>query len=351
MKTCFTKTVLSGLILTAVNVHASESQADHSPTQPPKSDAEVSFDFYGELGVGGHVALEGENKGRYADGTYIEGGLAVQYGNWFGLAYMEGWTVQADDDGNAWATGHGWGGFEGGFNRFYAGYRTDGNTEFMIGRMDSSLDDVQWWGDATVEYGYVISNTRDVFLGAKIQNLEGKFRYSISAAPESDFSEDDSWVNFGKYDRFADQWLDKNAMVNGYIQYDIAEHLTLMGGAEVRNNDGGELFLIGAEYKNVAARVWHDTDKGNQVSDGSESGFMTSAWYEAAPGVYLSAAYNYANFESDTAEDEITSYINAGVWWEYANGTWATAFDSRFAVGDDNVTGDAQVFAMQYFYW
>lgn len=89
MKTCFTKTVLSGLILTAVNVHASESQADHSPTQPPKSDAEVSFDFYGELGVGGHVALEGENKGRYADGTYIEGGLAVQYGNWFGLAYME----------------------------------------------------------------------------------------------------------------------------------------------------------------------------------------------------------------------------------------------------------------------
>ncbi|MEF1307398.1 hypothetical protein QTO17_36680, partial [Vibrio owensii] len=73
--------------------------------------------------------------------------------------------------------------------------------------------------------------------------------------------------------------------------------------------------------------------------------------YEAAPGVYLSAAYNYANFESDTAEDEITSYINAGVWWEYANGTWATAFDSRFAVGDDNVTGDAQVFAMQYFYW
>lgn len=77
MKTYFTKTVLSGLILTAVNVHASESQADHSPTQPPKSDAEVSFDFYGELGVGGHVALEGENKGRYADGTYIEGGLAV----------------------------------------------------------------------------------------------------------------------------------------------------------------------------------------------------------------------------------------------------------------------------------
>ncbi|MBN8086369.1 hypothetical protein J0J19_23205, partial [Vibrio vulnificus] len=85
-----------------------------------------------------------------------------------------------------------------------------GNTEFMIGRIDSSLDDVQWWGDATVEYGYAISNTRDLFLGAKIQNLEGNFRYSISAAPESDFSEDDSWVNFGKYDRFADQWNDKN---------------------------------------------------------------------------------------------------------------------------------------------
>ncbi|MGF1719942.1 hypothetical protein L4D20_07850 [Vibrio kyushuensis] len=352
MKSSFTKiTFIASCIFAALSVNAAETEANHSTTQAPQSESNTSYNFYGELGLGGHTALEGDKKGRYSDGTYIEAGLAIEHGNWFGLAYMEGWTVQADDEGNAWATGHGWGGFEGGFNRFYAGYRTDGKTEFIIGRNDSSLDDIQWWGDATVEYGYAISNTRDVNIGLKIQNLEGKFRYSISAAPKSDFSEDDAWVNFGKYDNFADQWKDKNAMVNGYVQYDVIDDLTLLAGGEARNNDGGELVILGAEYKNVAARVWHDTDKGNQESFGSESGFQTSAWYEAAQGVYLSAAYNYAKFDNDLGENEINSYINAGVWYEYGNGTYATAFDTKFAVGDDTETGDAQLFVMQYFYW
>ncbi|MDD1822330.1 hypothetical protein LRP52_09005 [Photobacterium sp. ZSDE20] len=365
MKRSFTKTTLiTSCILAALtaNAHADETAANHSDTQPPKTESETLFNFYGELGLGGHVALEGDDKGRYADGTYIEAGLAIEHGNWFGLAYMEGWTVQADDEGNAWATGHGWGGFEGGFNRFYAGYRTDAKTEFIVGRMDSSLDDVQWWGDPTVEYGYAISNTRDVHVGVKIQNLEGKLRYSVSFAPESNFSEDDALLHFGKYDNFADQWKDKNAMVNGYLQYDLTDDLTIMGGGEVRNNDGGELYLLGAEYKNVAARIWHDTNKGNRNDEqsielgadhanGSETGFQTSAWYEAAQGLYLSAAYNYANNEIDGVEDKITSYINAGVWYEYGNGAFATAFDSRFGVGSDTEIGDAQVFAMQYFYW
>ena len=146
MKRSFTKTTLiTSCILAALtaNAHANETAANHSDTQPPKTESETLFDFYGELGLGGHVALEGDDKARYADGTYIEAGLAIEHGNWFGLAYMESWTVQADDEGNAWATGHGWGGFEAGFNRFYAGYRTDAKTEFIVGRMDSSLDDVQ----------------------------------------------------------------------------------------------------------------------------------------------------------------------------------------------------------------
>ncbi|MGF1682265.1 protein YgjJ [Photobacterium minamisatsumaniensis] len=362
MKRRFTKiTLITSYILTALSANATETEASHSDTRPPENPSKTLFNFYGELGLGGHVALEGNDKGRYADGTYIEAGLAIEHGNWFGLAYLEGWTVQADDEGTAWATGHGWGGFEGGFNRFYVGYRTDNKTEFIVGRMDSSLDDVQWWGDATVEYGYVISNTRDVNVGVKIQNLEGKLRYSVSFAPKSDFSEDDALVHFGKYDRFADQWIDKNAMVNGYVQYDATDALTLMGGAEARSNDGGELFLVGAEYKNIAARVWHDTNKGNRNDEqsiehgdgpnGTETGFQTSTWYEAAQGVYLSAAYNYANNEIDGLDDKVTSYINAGVWYEYGNGTYATAFDSRFGVGADTETGDAQVFAMQYFYW
>ena len=53
-------------------------------------------------------------------------------------------------------------------------------------------------------------------------------RYSVSFVPKSDFSEDDDLVHFGKYDSFADQWKDKSAMVNGYLQYDLTYDLTLM---------------------------------------------------------------------------------------------------------------------------
>lgn len=89
-------------------------------------------------------------------------------------------------------------------------------------------------------------------------------RYSVSFAPMSDFSEDDTLVYFGKYDSFADQWKDKSTMINGYLQYDLTYDLTLMGDGEVRNNDGGELLLLGSEYKNFAILVWLDTDKSNQ---------------------------------------------------------------------------------------
>lgn len=43
--------------------------------------------------------LEGEDKHKYSDGTYIEGGLEIKHGSWFGLIYGEGWTVQADRQG------------------------------------------------------------------------------------------------------------------------------------------------------------------------------------------------------------------------------------------------------------
>lgn len=350
MKTKFTKiAIATGCIFTALYANAEDiSSPAHSPNQPAEISS-PSFNFYGELGVGGHTALEGDDKGRYSDGTYIESGIEVEMGNWFGLLYAEGWTVQVDGEGNPWATGHGWGGFEGGFNRAYVGYRTDGKTEFIVGRNDSSLDDVQWWGDATVEYGYTVPNTRDLNLAVKIQNLEGKLRYSISAAPEGKFDEDDAWLNFGKYDRYADKYT-YAAMANGYVQYDLLENLTLLGGAEVTDG-AGEMFLIGAEYKNVAARAWHHTNKGNDISEGTETGFMTSTWYEAAQGVYLSAGYNYANNELDNADDEVTSYINAGVWWEYGGGKFATAMDSKFYLGNDTSDSDNQVFVMQYFYW
>jgi hypothetical protein len=69
---------------------------------------------------------------------------------------------------------------------------------------------------------------------------------------------------------------------------------------------------------------------------------MTSAWYEAYEGVYLSGAYNYGNNKLDTANNEVTSFINAGVWWEYTGG--------KFFLSNDTSDSDNQLFVMQYYY-
>lgn len=102
---------------------------------------------------------------------------------------------------------HSWGGFEGGINRFYGGYRTNDGTEIMLSlRQDSSLDDLQWWGDFTPDLGYVIPNTRDIMTALKVQNLSGNFRYSITATPAGHHDESKAWLHFGKYDRYDDKY-------------------------------------------------------------------------------------------------------------------------------------------------
>lgn len=57
---------------------------------------------------------------------------------------------------------------------------------------------------------------------------------------------------------------------------------------------------------------------------------MVSAMYEALKGVYLSTAYTYAKHRPDHADDETTSFMQFGIWYEYGGGRFATAFDSRF---------------------
>ncbi len=215
--------------------------AEHDDTKTPAitSTSSPSFRFYGELGVGGYMDLEGENKHKYSDGTYIEGGLEMKYGSWFGLIYGEGWTVQADHDGNAWVPDHSWGGFEGGINRFYGGYRTNDGTEIMLSlRQDSSLDDLQWWGDFTPDLGYVIPNTRDIMTALKVQKLSGNFRYSVTATPAGHHDESKAWLHFGKYDRYDDKYTYPAMMKNGYIQYDLAEGITWMNGLEITDGTG-----------------------------------------------------------------------------------------------------------------
>lgn len=236
--------------------------AEHDDMKMPELNA-TSYRFYGELGVGGYMDLEGEDKHKYSDGTYIEGGLEIKHGSWFGLIYGEGWTVQADRQGNAWVADHGWGGFEGGINRFYGGYKTESSTEIMLSlRQDSSLDDLQWWGDFTPDLGYVIPNTRDIMYALKVQNLAGDFRYSVTATPAGHHDESKAWLHFGKYDRYDDKYT-YPAMVNGYIQYDLANEVTWMNGLEVTDGTG-QLFLTGILTPNLAARAWHHTGRARE---------------------------------------------------------------------------------------
>ncbi|BEN30083.1 protein YgjJ [Serratia marcescens] len=327
------------------------AERNQLPPPPLPDSTATALRFYGELGIGGSVYLNGEHQHKYSDGTYIEGGLEIKRGHWFGLIYGEGWTVQADSQGHAWTPDHSWGGFEGGLNRFYGGYRTDDGTEMMLSvRNDSSLDDLQWWGDFTPEYGYVIPNTRDLSYAAKLQNLTGRFRYSVTAAPESRIDESKALLHFGKYDRYSDKYTYR-AMVNGYTQYDLQDNLTLLTGLEV--TDGlGQLFLLGLRGKHLAGRVWHHTGKGDSGGHaGSESGLMLSAMTETAKGLYLSSAYSYARHRFDSAADTATSYAQFGVWYEYAGGKLATALDSKFFMRNDSTGASNSVFLMQYFYW
>lgn len=138
-------------------------------------------------------------------------------------------------------------------NRFYGGYRTDDGTEMMLSvRNDSSLDDLQWWGDFTPEYGYVIPNTRDLSYAAKLQNLTGRFRYSVTAAPESRIDESKALLHFGKYDRYSDKYTYR-AMVNGYTQYDLQDNLTLLTGTEVTDGFGAAVSAGAARHTPPAA--------------------------------------------------------------------------------------------------
>ncbi|MCD1126721.1 hypothetical protein LPW36_12065 [Jinshanibacter sp. LJY008] len=358
MRLLLTKKVLCAcLLFTACSAlaenspPAGEDPIEHKTISPPDiSSSASSIRFYGEMGFGGSVALEGKDKHLYSDGTYIEGGLEMKYDHWFGLLYGEGWPVQADKQGNAWAADHRWRGFEGGINRLYGGYRTDAKTEMiMSARNDSSLDDLQWWGDFTPEYGYVIPNTRDLTYSLKVQNLQGALRYSITAAPKSTMDESEAWLDFGKYDFYADKYT-YPAMVNGYIQYDIQEGLTLLNGLELTDGTG-QLYLLGLQGKNLAGRVWRHTGKGNGHDSGSETGFMASAVYEVVKDVSLSTAYSYAKHQLDQAPDNTTSYMQFGVWYEYGGGAFATALDSKFYMNNDTTGANNSVFLMQYFYW
>ena len=98
----------------------------------------------------------------------------MKYGSWFGLIYGEGWTAGRPRR-QCRVPDHSWGGFEGGINRFYGGYRTNDGTEIML-----SLRQIPRWmtcynggGDFTPDLGYVIPNTRDIMTALKVQNLSG----------------------------------------------------------------------------------------------------------------------------------------------------------------------------------
>ena len=133
------------------------------------------------------------------------------------------------------------------------------------------MDDLQWWGDFTPDLGYVIPNTRDIMTALKVQNLSGNFRYSVTATPAGHHDESKAWLHFGKYDRYDDKYT-YPAMMNGYIQYDLAEGITWMNGLEITDGTG-QLYLTGLLTPNFAARAWHHTGRADGLDvPGSESG-------------------------------------------------------------------------------
>ena len=86
----------------------------------------------------------------------------MKYGSWFGLIYGEGWTVQADHDGNAWVPDHSWGGFEGGINRFYGGYCYKDWTQIILSLRQGFLPGyLQWWGDFPPPLGFPLPKNPD----------------------------------------------------------------------------------------------------------------------------------------------------------------------------------------------
>lgn len=100
----------------------------------------------------------------------------------------------------------------------------------MVGRLHPDL-------------GYVIPNTRDIMTALQVQNLSGNFRYSVTATPAGHHDESKAWLHFGKYDRYDDKYT-YPAMMNGYIQYDLAEGITWMNGLEITDGTG-QLYLTG----------------------------------------------------------------------------------------------------------
>ncbi len=77
------QSITCAAVLLRLSVTADEARpAEHDDTKP-RNDLDIfSFiSFYGELGVGGYMDLEGENKHKYSDGTYIEGGPEMKYGS------------------------------------------------------------------------------------------------------------------------------------------------------------------------------------------------------------------------------------------------------------------------------
>lgn len=300
---------------------------------------ELEFDFYGEAGIGGQVKLQGEDKGKYLDGSYLDLALGFEHGKFFGLVYLEGWTVPArQSDGEAWEYGHGIRGWEGGFNRVYVGYRFHDDLEITMGRMDSALDEYDDYGDYTVEYAMTPAEAGDVNFGIKLSDRNGDFRYGISIAPESNYNASKRLFKTGKYNEYANQF-EKSALINGYAEYRF-EHINLMSGAELTDGDGN-IFMMGAKlFGHFSIKGWHDTKKGEQ---GQEQGFVVSSVIEPLEGLYLSAGYNFANTDLDGEE----KYVNAGLWYEYGT-------DKQYAFAIDTYLpdeGDSKVFFKQFFYF
>lgn len=344
------------------------TDGDHERVAPELKLKDSKFDWkiYGEIGLGGYMKTGGEYAHKYEANNYVEAGLELKYGGWYSLWYVAANPVQTRD-GESYVPGHGYGGFEMGTNSLYLGYEFDNGTRLQYGVFGSSpLDDVAYWTDFTPEFGYGHPITPDLFNYVKVENLKGKFKWSVAASDAGDFNEeDDALIHTGKHDSSSDKFTYPTAVINGYARYDWADGYGVMFGSEVTDGTGA-YFTLAALMGDYGLRVWHHTGRGGK-SDmsmlGDETGVIASIKYEMFTKFWLSASYTHyvRNFDQIQGDPDgefgeydstTSSFVNGGFWWEYMGGSMASAFDIRTYTGaSKNRPEETMIFLEQFIYF
>ncbi len=148
----------------------------------------------------------------------------MKYGSCFGLILRRRLDLQADHDGNARVPDDSWVVSRVELTVLWRLSSNDG-TEIMLSLRQDSRRMTCNGGATSPPIGLRHSRNRGIMTVLKVQNLSGNFRYSVTATPAGHHDESKAWRTFWQGDCYDDKYT-YPAMMNGYIQYDLAEGIT-----------------------------------------------------------------------------------------------------------------------------